>query len=81
MHMFLLKVTKFVQVKVLAISEFDKGNLFMFNGKMLQKIKFFLILTLIEIGEIGGNLSMIGSATLNSLGLKEKANLMSREKK
>lgn len=29
-------------------------------------------------GEIGGNLSMIGTATLNSLGLKEKANLMPR---
>lgn len=36
---------------------------------------------MIEIREIGGNLSIIGSATLNSLGLKEKANLMSRGEK
>lgn len=32
-------------------------------------------------GEIGGNLSVIGTATLNSLGLKEKANLMPRGEK
>lgn len=43
--------------------------------KCFQKIKFYNFNLEID-GEIEGNLSMIGTATLNSLGLKEKANLM-----
>lgn len=49
--------------------------------KCFQKIKFFFNFNLDIDGEIGGNLSMIGTATLNSLGLKEKANLMPRGEK
>lgn len=70
-------------IKILAISKFDKGNLFMFSVKMLPKdqVSFvFAIFNLNVDGEIGGNLS-IGTATLNSLGLKEKANLMPRGEK
>lgn len=50
---------------------------------MLPKDQVFLIFNFnLDIdGEIGGNLSMIGTATLNSLGLKEKANLMPRGEK
>lgn len=65
-------------IKILAISEFDKGNLFMFSIKMLPKDQVFFNFNLDVDGEIGGNLSMIGTTTLNSLGLKEKANLMPR---
>lgn len=55
----------------------------MFSIKMLPKDQVFLIFNFnLDIdGEIGGNLSMIGTATLNSLGLKEKANLMPRGEK
>lgn len=34
-------------IKILAISGFDKGNLFMFSIKMLPKDQVFFILTLI----------------------------------
>lgn len=55
----------------------------MFSIKMLPKdqVLFFFNFNLDIDGEIGGNLSMIGTATLNSLGLKEKANLMPRGEK
>lgn len=51
--------------------------------KCFQKMNLFFIFYFnLDIdGEIGGNLSMIGTATLNSLGLKEKANLMPRGEK
>lgn len=52
----------------------------MFSIKMLPKDQIFKNLNLNIDGEIG-NLSMIGTATLNSLGLKEKANQMPREEK
>lgn len=54
----------------------------MFSIKMLPKDQVFFSNFNLDIdGEIGGNLSMIGTATLNSLGLKEKANLMPRGEK
>lgn len=53
----------------------------MFSIKMLPKDQIFKNLNLNIDGEIGGNLSMIGTATLNSLGLKEKANQMPRGEK
>lgn len=68
-------------IKILAISEFDKGNLFMFSIKMLPKDQVLKNFNLDVDGEIGGNLSMIGTATLNSLGLKQKANQMPRGEK
>lgn len=53
----------------------------MFSIKMLPKDQILKTLTFNVDGEIGGNLSMIGTATLNSLGLKEKANQMPRGEK
>lgn len=52
----------------------------MFSIKMLPKDQVFDFNIDVD-GEIGGNLSVIGTATLNSLGLKEKANLMPRGEK
>lgn len=43
-------------IKILAISEFDKGNLFMFSIKMLPKDQVFFNFNLDVDGEIGGNL-------------------------
>lgn len=53
----------------------------MFSIKMLPKDQIFKNLNLNIDGEIGGNLSVIGTATLNSLGLKEKANQTPRGEK
>lgn len=53
----------------------------MFSIKMLPKDQIFKNLNLNIDGEIGGNLIMIGTATLNSLGLKETANQMPRGEK
>lgn len=55
----------------------------MFSIKMLPKdqVFFFFYFNLDIDGEIRGNLSMIGTATLNRLGLKEKASLMPRGEK
>lgn len=72
----LLNLYKFI--KILAISEFDKEVYLCSALKCFQKIKFLKNLNLSIDGEIGGNLSVIGTATLNSLGLTEKANQMPR---
>lgn len=69
------------KLRFLAISEFDKGNLCL-ALKWFQEIKtyffFFFNITFNIVGGIEGNLNTIGTATLNSLGLKEKAGLMPR---
>lgn len=56
----------------------------MFIIKMVprdQDLLFFFNITFNIVGGIEGNLNTIGTATLNSLGLKEKAGLMPRGEK
>lgn len=54
----------------------------MFSIKMVPRdqdlLFFFFNITFNIVGGIEGNLNTIGTATLNSLGLKEKAGLMPR---
>lgn len=55
------------------------GITVLLKDQVLFFFSFFLKMLSLD-GKIGGNLS-IGTATLNSIGLKEKANLMPREEK
>lgn len=55
------------------------GITVLLKDQVLFFFSFFLKMLSLD-GKIGGNLS-IGTATLNSIGLKEKANLMPRGEK